>query len=122
MALNAISTELTPAKTWPADFPPPELKPDIERSFTLIEKRKRQELYRKAVAARTPTTIILEANARKMNEQNGNSFRGSRFRGVTRNGHRWQVWAMYRGIKKYKGSFDDISEAAKMFDRVTIQH
>ena len=48
--------------------------------------------------------------------------RGSRYRGVSKNGSQWQVLIMIKKKKRYLGSFSNEEEAARAYDRVALQH
>ena len=48
--------------------------------------------------------------------------RGSKFRGVSRNGSQWQVLIMVKKKKRYVGSFSNEEEAARAYDKVALQH
>ena len=48
--------------------------------------------------------------------------RGSRYRGVSKNGSQWQVLIMVKKKKRYLGSFSNEEEAARAYDRVALQH
>lgn len=48
------------------------------------------------------------------------SERGSRFRGVSKNGTKWQVMVVRGTIKKYVGAIDDELQAARLYDRYAL--
>ena len=48
--------------------------------------------------------------------------RGSKYRGVSKNGSQWQVLIMVKKKKRYIGSFSNEEEAAKAYDKVALQH
>lgn len=48
--------------------------------------------------------------------------RGSKFRGVSKNGNQWQVLIMVKKRKNYFGSYDTEYHAARVYDLVAIQN
>ena len=52
----------------------------------------------------------------------GRKPRGSRYRGVSRNGNQWQVLIMVNKKKRYVGSYSNEEEAARAYDKVALQN
>lgn len=48
--------------------------------------------------------------------------RGSKFRGVSKNGNKWQVLVMGNQKKQYSGSIKDELTAAKLYDKYAIKN
>ena len=48
--------------------------------------------------------------------------RGSKFRGVSRNGNQWQVLIMVNKKKRYVGSYSKEDDAARAYDKVALQN
>jgi hypothetical protein len=51
---------------------------------------------------------------------NVENFRGSKYRGISRNGKSWQILIMRNKRKMYLGAMADEEEAAELYDRVAI--
>lgn len=48
------------------------------------------------------------------------SQRGSRFRGVSKNGHKWQVMIVKGELRKYLGAISSEEHAARFYDKYSI--
>jgi hypothetical protein len=57
-----------------------------------------------------------------VSETTQNRRRGSRYRGVSRNGNQWQVLIMVCKKKRYVGSYLNEEEAARSYDKVALQN
>jgi hypothetical protein len=51
-----------------------------------------------------------------------NNFRGSKYRGISKNGNSWQILLMVNSKKKYLGTLQSEELAAKFYDKVAIQY
>ena len=51
-----------------------------------------------------------------------NNFRGSKYRGISKNGNFWQILLMVNRKKKYLGTLQSEELAAKFYDKVAIQY
>jgi hypothetical protein len=51
-----------------------------------------------------------------------NNFRGSKYRGISKNGNSWQILLMVNRKKKYLGTLQSEELAAKFYDKVAIQY
>lgn len=63
---------------------------------------------------------LVEANAAKDKFKRGK--RGSKYRGVSRNGNQWQVLIMINKKKKYMGNYSFEEKAARVYDKIAIQY
>ena len=54
------------------------------------------------------------------NRKEMRDFRGSKFRGISKNGSSWQILVMINRKKKYVGKLQSEEAAARFYDRVSI--
>ena len=109
----------------------PSLDQTVESKFTDSQKILRAELYQFLVGdVKTDEDldqIILRScpkvqNGLDMYPQNTDLYRGTNFRGVSRNGRcNWQILTMVDGGKCYLGTVDNMIKAAVLYDIVSIQ-
>lgn len=62
---------------------------------------------------------LLESKSSKKKQKTYH--RGSKYRGVSRNGGKWQVLIMINRQKTYVGNYDTEEEAARAYDEVAIK-
>ena len=69
------------------------------------------------------TSIIIETSqSNEINSEKDRKPRGSKYRGVSRNGNQWQVLIMVNKKKRYVGSYSLEEEAARAYDKVALQN
>ena len=67
-------------------------------------------------------SIVQRSFSKSFKGDEKDNFRGSKFRGISKNGNQWQVLLMFQGQKKYFGTLKEEIEAARFYDRVSIQY
>ena len=69
---------------------------------------------------RSSNKINLNNKEKEINKSRGQ--RGSKYRGVSKNGNQWQVLIMINKKKRYIGNYKNEEEAASSYDIVAIQN
>ena len=69
---------------------------------------------------RASNKISINNKEKEINKNRG--LRGSKYRGVSKNGNQWQVLIMINKKKKYIGNYKNEEEAASSYDIVAIQN
>ena len=69
-------------------------------------------------------TILIRSNEKKQtrNKLVKESYRGSKYRGVSINGLKWQIFIIIKNKKHYAGQLDSEEDAAKLYDKLIIMH
>ena len=102
-------------------------KPDI---FLLNKKTKRNEIEAKQNTVQNKKGKIFYIKKIKDREKEAKEekrlkkyiYRGSKYRGVSRNGKTWQVLIMINRNKNYIGNFKSEEEAAKAYDEYAMKY
>ena len=66
--------------------------------------------------------IIIKPHKKCFKGDHVSNFRGSRYRGISKNGNSWQILVMVNRKKQYLGTLPSESQAAKFYDKVAIQY
>ena len=102
-----------PATSLPASEPPTE----HDREHFLRRKLELQQLLNSIQAERQ---VNIWAKIKQDRTRRMKSKRGSKYRGVSKNGKKWQVMFMGCMKKQYIGAISSEVEAAKTYDKYTI--
>jgi len=79
----------------------------------------RQELIEKIQKTYTPEKILINKKQKSLFLQM-RSQRGSQYRGVSRNGLKWQVMIVKGDLRKYIGAIQTQEQAARYYDKYSI--
>ena len=97
------------------------LKNDVEATFSVQVQRKRRRLA-DLLAQRADKERVIMPYKKAFKGADVNNFRGSKFRGISKNGNSWQILVMVNRKKKYLGTLPDEELAARFYDKVAIQN
>ena len=84
-------------------------------------KKKKKEIKKQKIN----NEININKKNTKKNDENfekNRKPRGSKYRGVSRNGNQWQVLIMINKKKRYVGSYSKEEDAARAYDKVALQN
>jgi hypothetical protein len=93
-----------------------------ESTYTVGVLKKRWMLLEELKTKHFDGEIVIYALKKPANQGNNtyHKFRGSRFRGISRNGNSWQILLMLNRKKTYLGSLSHEEMAARAFDKAAI--
>lgn len=89
--------------------------------FSVSVQKKRKRLIDILRTKRT-LEIVISPHKKLFKGGNVNNFRGSKYRGISKNGNSWQILLMVNRKKKYLGTLQSEELAAKFYDKVAIQY
>lgn len=95
------------------------LDPEVEKGFSVSVQKKRRRLI-DVLENKRPFEIIIKPHKKAFKGDNVQNFRGSKFRGISKNGNSWQILVMVNRKKKYLGTLPTEEQAAKFYDKVAI--
>jgi hypothetical protein len=93
----------------------------LDESTNDVFKERRRELLDLLRATDDEQKTLISAKTKK-NHQNLNQdgFRGSTYRGVSKNKNKWQMMIMGNFKKMYIGAIENEQEAAFLYDKIAI--
>ena len=92
---------------------------DFEAGFSVSVLKKRRRLI-DLLKSKSAQEIVISSHKKAFKGENVNNFRGSKFRGISKNGNSWQILLMINRKKKYLGTLPNEELAAKFYDKVAI--
>lgn len=79
------------------------LDSQIEQEFTVNIQKKRKRLA-DIIVTKRQNEIVIKPHQKQFKGDNVQNFRGSKFRGISKNGSSWQILVMVNRKKKYLGT------------------
>lgn len=98
------------------------LKNQIRQNQSISQfKEVKIELLKALKNEKNSSKTIIEAKPKRPHQNMGNDkFRGSKFRGVSKNKNKWQMMIMINQKKVYVGAIQSEIDAAKYYDHIAI--
>jgi hypothetical protein len=90
-----------------------------EKGFSVSVLKKRRRLIEVLRYKRDQETVIM-GHKKIFKGAYVSNFRGSKYRGISKNGNSWQILLMVNRKKKYLGTLPTEEMAAKFYDKVAI--
>jgi len=97
------------------------LNAEVETQFDFHFQRKRDQLANH-IRFKMPNDYVVKPYSKVFKGDEVRNFRGSKFRGISKNGNSWQILVMINRQKKYLGTLPSEEQAARFYDRVSIQY
>ena len=87
--------------------------------FSVSVQKKRKRLF-EILLNQQNNDIVIHSHKKIFKGDHINNFRGSRFRGISKNGNSWQILVMVNRQKKYLGTLPTEVDAARFYDKIAI--
>ena len=75
----------------------------MEQEFSLSVQKKRRKLV-DLLQTKRAQEVVIKPHRKTFKGDNVDNFRGSKFRGISKNGNSWQILVMVNRKKKYLGT------------------
>lgn len=97
------------------------LKAQIKKNMNVAQFLQQKAEIMNAVSKSAPDAILIGEKPKRPHHNMGeDTFRGSKFRGVSKNKCKWQMMIMINQKKVYIGAIHSEMEAAKYYDHIAI--
>ena len=90
-----------------------------ETKYDGVIEARRQELLLNLSKVSDDNQVLLKSKNKSVFMQT-RSHRGSKFRGVSKNGDKWQVMVVSGDMKKYIGAITNEDAAGKLYDKYSL--